>query len=84
MVQQVIAGLQSGSVYAMLALAVVLILKATDVPNFATADMTPMARSFYAESKRVANDRIKRDLGITLRYPDYRAGLAALLNGGGD
>lgn len=39
MVQQIIAGLQSGSTYAMLALAVVLILKATDVPNFATADM---------------------------------------------
>ncbi len=39
MVQQVIAGLQAGSTYAMLALAVVLILKATDVPNFATADM---------------------------------------------
>jgi branched-chain amino acid transport system permease protein len=39
MVQQVIAGLQSGSVYAMLALSVVLILKATDVPNFAVADM---------------------------------------------
>jgi branched-chain amino acid transport system permease protein len=35
----VIAGLQAGSTYAMLALAVVLILKATDVPNFATADM---------------------------------------------
>ncbi|MDH3302410.1 MAG: branched-chain amino acid ABC transporter permease [Acidimicrobiia bacterium] len=39
MIQQVIAGLQAGSTYAMLALAVVLILKATDVPNFATADM---------------------------------------------
>jgi branched-chain amino acid transport system permease protein len=39
MIQQVIAGLASGSTYAMLALAVVLILKATDVPNFATADM---------------------------------------------
>lgn len=46
--------------------------------DFATAEMTPMARSFYAESKRVANARIKRDLGVTLRYPDYRAGLAAL------
>ena len=43
------------------------------------AEMTPMARSFYAESKRVRNDRIKRDLGVRLRYPDYRAGLAALL-----
>lgn len=46
--------------------------------DFATAEMTPMARSFYAESKRVANDRIKRELGVTLRHPDYRAGLAAL------
>jgi len=43
------------------------------------AEMTPMARSFYAESKRVRNDRIKRDLGVRLLYPDYRAGLAALL-----
>lgn len=47
--------------------------------DYATAEMTPMARSFYAESKRVGNDRIKRDLGVTLRYPDYRAGLRALL-----
>jgi len=47
--------------------------------DFETADMTPMARSFYAESKKVRNDRIKTDLGIKLIYPDYRAGLAALL-----
>ena len=47
--------------------------------DFATADMTPMARSFYAESKKVRNDRIKSDLGVKLIYPDYRAGLAALL-----
>ena len=46
---------------------------------FDQADMTPMARSFYGDSKRVRNDRIKRDLGVTLRYPDYRSGLAALL-----
>jgi hypothetical protein len=38
-----------------------------------------MAASFYAESKRVDNRRIKADLGVRLRYPDYRAGLAALL-----
>jgi nucleoside-diphosphate-sugar epimerase len=43
------------------------------------ADMTPMARSFYAESKRVANDRIKHDLGVQLKYPTYRDGLLALL-----
>ncbi|MEO0862664.1 MAG: SDR family oxidoreductase [Pseudomonadota bacterium] len=47
--------------------------------DFATADMTPMARSFYAESKRVRNDRIKDELGVDLLYPDYRAGLRALL-----
>ncbi|WP_179381086.1 SDR family oxidoreductase [Jannaschia marina] len=47
--------------------------------DFATADMTPMARSFYAESKRVRNDRIKTELGVRLRFPDYRAGLADLL-----
>lgn len=43
------------------------------------AEMTPLARSFYAESKRVRNDRIKTELGVNLRYPDYRAGLAELL-----
>lgn len=48
---------------------------------FEDAELSPMARSFYAESKRVSNDRIKRELGIALRYPDYRTGLAALLEG---
>ncbi len=43
------------------------------------AEMTPMARSFYAESKRVRNDRIKEELGVKLIYPDYRVGLQALL-----
>lgn len=46
---------------------------------FEQAELTPMARSFYGESKRVGNGRIKRDLGVTLRHPDYRSGLAALL-----
>lgn len=49
-----------------------------EVP-FDQAELTPMARSFYAESKRVRNDRIKDELGVRLRYPDYRSGLAALL-----
>jgi len=47
--------------------------------DFETAEMTPMARSFYAESKRVRNDRIKDELGVVLKYPDYRSGLSALL-----
>ncbi len=43
------------------------------------AEMTPMARSFYAENKRVRNDRIKAILGVALKYPTYREGLAAIL-----
>ena len=45
----------------------------------AQVGMSPMARSFYAESKRVRNDRIKGELGVRLLHPDYRAGLAAIL-----
>jgi nucleoside-diphosphate-sugar epimerase len=47
---------------------------------FDQAELSPMARSFYAESKRVRNDRIKDELGVKLRYPDYRAGLAQVLS----
>ncbi len=47
------------------------------------ADMSPMARSFYAENKRVSNARIKDELGVALKYPDYRAGLRALLEAEG-
>jgi nucleoside-diphosphate-sugar epimerase len=43
------------------------------------AEMTPMARSFYAENKRVRNDRIKAELGVRLQFPTYREGLAGLL-----
>lgn len=47
------------------------------------AEMTPMARSFYAENKRVRNDRIKTVFGVSLDYPTYREGLAAILAAGG-
>lgn len=47
------------------------------------ASFSPMARSFYAESKRVRNDRLADELGVTLRYPDYRSGLAAILEADG-
>ncbi len=43
--------------------------------------MTPMARSFYGERKRVRNDRIKRELKVTLAFPTYREGLTALMAG---
>ena len=47
--------------------------------EFAEADLTPMARSFYEGSRRIRNARIKSELGVKLRYPTYREGLAALL-----
>jgi nucleoside-diphosphate-sugar epimerase len=47
----------------------------------AAKEMSAMAASFWVDNRRVDNTRIKRDLGVTLRYPDYRAGLAAILNG---
>ncbi len=46
---------------------------------FESADLTPMARSFYGENKRVSNQRLKDELGFTFRYPDYRVALKALL-----
>ena len=46
---------------------------------FANAELSPMARSFYDDNKRVRNDRIKRELGVVLQYPNYRVGLKALL-----
>ena len=45
---------------------------------FEAADLSPMARSFYADSKRVSNQRIKTELGVELKYPTYREGLQAL------
>jgi nucleoside-diphosphate-sugar epimerase len=47
--------------------------------DFEKAEMSPMARSFYAESKKVRNDRITNELGVELLYPNYRSGLKALL-----
>lgn len=49
-----------------------------EVP-FDEAGLSDMARSFYAETKRVRNDRIKEDLGVILNYPTYREGLAAIV-----
>jgi nucleoside-diphosphate-sugar epimerase len=43
------------------------------------AGLSPMARSFYDDNKRVSNRLIKSELGVALRYPSYRAGLAAIL-----
>ncbi len=45
---------------------------------FEDADLSPMAKSFYGENKRIKNTRIKQELGVTLKYPSYREGLRAL------
>jgi nucleoside-diphosphate-sugar epimerase len=47
---------------------------------FEEAELSPMARSFYSEHRRVSNARIKEELGVVLRHPDYRCGLRAILD----
>jgi nucleoside-diphosphate-sugar epimerase len=44
----------------------------------AALTMSPMALSFWQECRRVRNDKLKRELGVSLRYPTYREGLRAL------
>lgn len=43
------------------------------------ADLAPITRSFYNDNKRVSNQRIKTELGVQLKYPDYKAGIEACL-----
>ena len=49
--------------------------------DFETADLSPMARSFYSDNKKISNARIKSELGISLRFPTYKVGLKALSKG---
>jgi len=48
---------------------------------FEQAEMTGMAASFWSESRRVRNDRIRQELAVQLLYPSYREGLRSLLTG---
>jgi nucleoside-diphosphate-sugar epimerase len=50
-----------------------------DIP-FEEAKLSAMARSFYADSKRVSNALVKRELGYEFQYPNYRDGLRAILH----
>ena len=55
-------------------------LAGVDAPpeqDFATAELGPMARSFYGENKRVSNKRL-RDMGFAFEFPTYREGLLSL------
>lgn len=54
-------------------------VKAPPLVALDQSGLSAMARSFYDDNKRVRNALIKRELGVALRYPDYRAGLAAIL-----
>ncbi|WP_346908134.1 SDR family oxidoreductase [uncultured Roseibium sp.] len=47
---------------------------------FESADLSPMARSFYGENKRVSNQQVKKQLDYAFRYPNYRTALQALRN----
>ena len=62
-------------------------LLAAPVPPLLTLEdawpaMSPMARSFWRDNRRVDNGRMKRELGVRLRYPSYREGLTALAASG--
>lgn len=48
---------------------------------FDNAALSPMARSFYADNRLVANGLVKRELGVALHYPTYREGLRGILAG---
>ena len=57
-------------------------LLATEPPPLQTmdeADLSPMARGFYAENRRIANGKAKRVFGWKPEYPTYRDGLRSLL-----
>jgi len=49
---------------------------------FGRAMLSPIAREFWADNKRVSNRRIKEELGVRLAYPTYREGLRAIFAAG--
>lgn len=49
---------------------------------FEQAQLSPMAASFYGESKRVSNALVKQEFGYDFRYPTYRQALRALAAAG--
>ena len=46
---------------------------------FEEANLAPITLSFYSDNKRIKNEKIKKELGIVLKFPNYRAGLEAVL-----
>jgi hypothetical protein len=56
------------------------LLKVTPPPliAFEQADLSPMARSFYSNCRRVCSKKIKTELQVELKYPDYKLGLEGI------
>lgn len=54
-------------------------IKLLDPLNFEDANLSPMMREFYMSSKKVSNNKIKKQLGLNLKYPSYKEGLISLL-----
>ncbi len=54
-------------------------LPAVEEYDAIAADLSPMARSFWSENRRVDNHRLRRELGYRLLYPTYREGYRACL-----
>ncbi len=54
-------------------------IDAPPMTEFEQTEMAPIVRSFYKDNKRIKNDRLKTELGVTLLHPDFRSGLQACL-----
>lgn len=53
-----------------------------DAIPFEEAELSPMARTFWLDNKRVSNQRLLEELDVELKYPDYQSGLKALFEAG--
>ena len=54
-------------------------IKLPQLIPFEEANLSDMAKSFYLDRKRISNHKIKEELGVCLKYPDYKIGLKALM-----
>lgn len=51
-----------------------------EIVPYNEADLAPITASFYNDNKVVINDKMKSELGVQLKYPDYRVGLKGCLD----
>jgi len=55
-------------------------IESPELIEFNQTEMAPIVRSFYKDNKRIDNNKIKRELGVNLLYPDYRSGIRSCLD----